>query len=195
MFKKGCVSWNKGLKVDKSVYPKMGHLEPHSDKSKDKMSLSREKFFKRGGTVWNKGKENPEMIGNTRGFKKGQTPWNKGKKNPLLSERNRTNNPQKKGKLSSTWKGGCAEYRKREALTRDDYTCQICGMREIEIMVVDHIKPKSIFPELRLEINNLMTLCPNCHARKTIREKKQKYDRDNYQKVVFNPENSYIIHI
>jgi len=154
--------------------------KPHSDKTKKKMSLSRKKFFENGGDVWNKGKENLEMIGNTRGFKKGSIPWNKGKKSPWLSERNRINNPQKKGKLSSTWKGGCMMYMKKQALIRDDYTCQICGMREPEIMVVDHIKPKSIFPELALEINNLMTLCPNCHARKTIREKKQKYDRKNY---------------
>ena len=114
-------------------------------------------------------------------FKKGNTPWNKGKKSPWLSERNRINNPQKKGDLASRWKGGCAEYRKREALERDDYICQKCEMREPEIMVVDHIKPKSIFPELATDLDNLMTLCPNCHARKTIREKKQKYDRKHYE--------------
>ena len=56
----------------------------------------------------------------------------------------------------------------------------MCGMTEPEIMQVDHIKPKSLFPELKAELTNLMTLCPNCHARKTIKEKKQKYDLKNY---------------
>jgi 5-methylcytosine-specific restriction endonuclease McrA len=126
--------------------------------------------------AWNKGLH----IWNGGGFKKGQTPWNKGIPSPELSERNRRNNPAKKGELSHTWKGGCIEYKKRQALIRDDYTCQICGMREVEIMEVDHIKPKSLFPELISEMNNLMTLCPNCHARKTIREKKQKYKIENY---------------
>jgi hypothetical protein len=138
---------------------------------------------KKGNIPWNKGKKNwmsESSMQSAIAKKRGRTPWNKGIPSPELSERNRINNPQKKGKLSSTWKGGCAEYQKIQALIRDDYTCQICGMREPEIMVVDHIKPKSVFPELKAELNNLMTLCPNCHARKTIREKKQKYRIENY---------------
>ena len=131
---------------------------------------------KKGNIPWNKGKH--IFLGG--GFKKGSIPWNKGKKSPELSERNRINNPQKKGEKASRWKGGCADYRKREALIRDDYTCQKCGMREVEIMIIDHILPKSVFPELIAELGNLMTLCPNCHARKTIREKKQKYDKKHY---------------
>lgn len=65
-------------------------------------------------------------------------------------------------------------YQRRNALIRDDYTCQICGLRDIEIMEIDHIKSKSKFPKLRYDLNNLITLCPNCHTRKTIRELKQK---------------------
>jgi 5-methylcytosine-specific restriction endonuclease McrA len=72
------------------------------------------------------------------------------------------------------WKGGCKEYWSKECKIRDDYICQICGHREPEIMVADHIKPKSVYPEFSCDINNLITLCPNCHARKTIREKKNK---------------------
>ena len=68
------------------------------------------------------------------------------------------------------WKGGIASLRVR-CKTRDDYTCQVCGLREPEIMDVDHIKAKAKFPELQYELNNLITLCPNCHRRKTIREK------------------------
>lgn len=44
-------------------------------------------------------------------------------------------------------------------------------MKDEVIVILDHIKPKSIYPELRFEMTNLQTLCPNCHARKTNAEK------------------------
>lgn len=55
---------------------------------------------------------------------------------------------------------------------RDNYTCQLCGLNEPEIMEVDHIKPKSMFPEIKNDMDNLMTLCPNCHKRKTVMDRK-----------------------
>lgn len=127
------------------------------------------------------------------GFKKGVKPWNKGKKLSLETKQKVSKSLKQKwgdthyrnnmsikhtGKTreqASNWKGGSLKWRKQQALIRDNYTCQICGLRDIEIMQIDHIKPQSIFPELSLEMNNLMTLCPNCHARKTVREKKQGY--------------------
>lgn len=69
------------------------------------------------------------------------------------------------------WKGGRINYLKRQARIRDDYTCQICGLRDIEITEIDHIKSKKDYPDLFHDINNLITLCPNCHRRKHIREK------------------------
>lgn len=71
-----------------------------------------------------------------------------------------------------SWAGGADKYWQRQALIRDDYTCRICGHREPEIMEVDHIIPRSVAPELTHEMNNLVTLCPNDHRRKTNREKK-----------------------
>lgn len=78
-----------------------------------------------------------------------------------------------KGKNHNSWTGGSEAYRKQRVLERDNYTCQCCGMRDEEIMSVDHIKPKSIYPELTKEMENMQALCPNCHARKTIRERKE----------------------
>lgn len=72
------------------------------------------------------------------------------------------------------WKGGSLSYLKRQVKVRDDYTCMICGFREPEIMQVDHIQPRAVYPELNLVLNNLMTICPNCNARKTIKEKRSK---------------------
>jgi len=154
-------------------------------KKGDKMTIEQRKKLSlshKGQAAWNKGipmsEEAREKASNS---KKGKVPWNKGKKCEYVSERNRINNPNKKGELSNTWKGGCWAYIKKQVLIRDNYTCQICGLRDVEIIQVDHIKPKSIFPELRLDLDNLMTMCPNCHARKTIIEKKNKYLRENYE--------------
>ena len=90
-------------------------------------------------------------------------PWNKGIPSPRFT-----------GKNNPRWKGGITpinekirhslEYKLwREAVfIRDDYTCQICGIRGVKLNA-DHIKPFAFFPELRLSIDNGRTLCYNCH--------------------------------
>ena len=73
--------------------------------------------------------------------------------------------------ISSIGQKGKGELTLRKyVLIRDDYICQVCGLKDKEIVVVDHIKPSALFPELKSDINNLQTLCPNCHTRKTNRE-------------------------
>jgi 5-methylcytosine-specific restriction endonuclease McrA len=79
--------------------------------------------------------------------------------------------PQMKANKNPSWAGGADKYWQRQAKIIDNYTCRVCGLRDPEIMEVDHIIPKSIAPELRHELNNLVTLCPNDHRRKTNREK------------------------
>lgn len=71
------------------------------------------------------------------------------------------------GKQPLSWRGGKLKYVIKMAKIRDKYTCQSCGLHEPEIMVVDHTIPRYIRPDLTLDMNNLKTLCPNCHARKT----------------------------
>lgn len=79
------------------------------------------------------------------------------------------------------WKGGITpintairmsyDYRLwREAvLKRDNYTCQICGIAgspgNFVLMHADHIKPFSLFPELRFAIDNGRALCVPCHEK------------------------------
>lgn len=89
-----------------------------------------------------------------------------------MSSESRARMSRGKGEKNHHWSGGNWRYWKKQALIRDDYICQVCGFREVEIMEVDHIKPKSKFPELIFTLDNLVTLCPNCHRRKTIRELK-----------------------
>jgi hypothetical protein len=107
-------------------------------------------------------------------FKKGFVPWNTGKIGVQVSSRKGKKYPELSGENSKKWKGTDDKYYRKKTLKRDDHTCRQCGLKDLEIMVVDHIKPKGKFPELRHMLDNLQTLCPNCHARKTIKELKQK---------------------
>lgn len=90
-------------------------------------------------------------------FRHGGGAWNKG----LPSEQ------------QANWQGGLTvlhegqrkapEYRlwRLAVYERDNYTCIWCGSKEkIE---ADHIKPFSLFPELRFAIDNGRTLCRKCH--------------------------------
>ena len=69
---------------------------------------------------------------------------------------------------SEAWKK--ARYQK---LKETNY-CECCGKEkgdETESgsrvkLSVDHIKPRSLYPELELDINNLQILCQNCGAGK-----------------------------
>jgi hypothetical protein len=65
-------------------------------------------------------------------------------------------------------------------IKRDKYTCQECGAKRGNgnVLHVDHIKPFSLFPELRYEVNNGRVLCMECH-RKT-----DSYCRKRYAKFV-----------
>lgn len=97
-----------------------------------------------------------------------------GKKRPPFSEewKRKIGENQKHGNLHHNWMGGNHKYWMKKTLLRDDYICQICGLREPEIMEVDHIKPTALFPNLKFDLSNLMTLCPNCHRRKTKKDRK-----------------------
>lgn len=81
---------------------------------------------------------------------------------------------KRRGYKNSAWKGGITpintairnsepyqEWRK-EVFKRDDFTCQDCGKRGVELHA-DHIKPFAYFPALRLDLQNGKTLCKPCH--------------------------------
>lgn len=51
-----------------------------------------------------------------------------------------------------------------EALRRSSARCQCCGVPGSQTQLhVDHIKPRSLFPQLALELSNLQVLCGDCN--------------------------------
>ena len=80
------------------------------------------------------------------------------------------------------WKGGVSkindrirqsvEYKlwRESVFKRDDYRCIWCGIRSAKglgriTIEADHIKPFSLYPELRFAIDNGRTLCAPCHRK------------------------------
>jgi len=68
----------------------------------------------------------------------------------------KTNAQNRHTEAYSTWRTSVFE--------RDNYTCTACGKRGGELNA-HHIKPFAKYPELRLDINNGITLCKNCHRK------------------------------
>ena len=58
---------------------------------------------------------------------------------------------------------------RRKVLERDNYTCVICGKPAEE---VDHIAPVSMGGAM-FDMNNLQSLCKQCHKEKTIEDRRK----------------------
>ena len=79
-----------------------------------------------------------------------------------------------RGEQHRWWKGGITpineairkslEYKlwRKAVFERDNFTCIWCDKKDKTIQA-DHIKPFSLFPELRFAIDNGRTLCHDCH--------------------------------
>ena len=54
-------------------------------------------------------------------------------------------------------------------LLASDCSCKICGNTSEKgaVLHVDHIKPRSLYPELALEESNLQVLCEDCNIGKS----------------------------
>jgi len=77
------------------------------------------------------------------------------------------------GGKNSAWKGGVTpantlmrvKFRKtmqKLIFERDDYTCQLCGIKGVDLQV-DHIQSWAEYVELRFSMDNCRTLCVDCH--------------------------------
>ena len=127
----------------------------HTLKARQKIKIAR---AKQGNKVWNSGLKG----------------WNLG--HPVSLETRRKLSEMQKGEKGNNWKGGIypvnkairdsLEYKlwRQSVFERDRFTCQDCGQLRGDIEA-DHIKPFSLFPELRFELSNGRTLCHNCHLK------------------------------
>jgi 5-methylcytosine-specific restriction endonuclease McrA len=56
-----------------------------------------------------------------------------------------------------------------EIFRRDRFTCTKCGIHSgcghVVVLNADHIKPFSLYPELRCDVSNGRTLCLDCHRK------------------------------
>ena len=59
-----------------------------------------------------------------------------------------------------------SEYKewRKAVLSRDNYTCQLCSIRNIKLHA-HHKKPKSTQPHLKFDLSNGICLFENCHNR------------------------------
>lgn len=89
------------------------------------------------------------------------------------------------GDKCQNWRGGITKkdklergkfrnYIQKQVFERDDYTCQLCGIRGKD-MTVDHIQPWAEYIELRFNISNCRTLCQSCHYEITFGKPKPKH--------------------
>jgi len=153
--------WNKGLKGFMSGHPayndgQMFRGKKHTEDSKEKMRLA-----KLGKKLGNYSEEHRAKISIAL----------KGKK-------------RKSGSSHYNWKGGITSENKRQralfrntchkqVLERDNFTCGECSKKGINLHV-NHIKEWAKFPELRFDLKNCVTLCVECHYRKTYGKEKKK---------------------
>jgi hypothetical protein len=114
----------------------------HTDKTKEKIGI--------------------KHIGNTNGFKKGGVPWNKGMKG------------YQSGNKHYNWRGGSGDrhkgqeydYWRSEVYKRDGFKCKIADENCKGKIEAHHILGWEEYPELRLNINNGITVCHYHHPRK-----------------------------
>lgn len=129
------------------------------------------------------GKKRPDLLGTGASktmFKKGVEVWNKGMKGFLAAEKHWSYGKARvdmMGENNPNWRGGVSQgnlkergslkYKiwRRSVFKRDNFACVICGDNKGGNLEADHIKPFSLYPESRFDINNGRTLCKPCHKK------------------------------
>ena len=59
--------------------------------------------------------------------------------------------------------GGNSRVWSQQVLSRDNYTCQICGDNKGGNLNAHHLNGWNTFPEQRFDLDNGVTLCTDCH--------------------------------
>ena len=53
---------------------------------------------------------------------------------------------------------------RRAILERDNFTCVLCGEKQVNLLQAAHIKPREKYPDEQYELTNGRTLCLKCHS-------------------------------
>jgi thymidylate synthase (FAD) len=124
-------------------------------------------LIKKWGYIFNV----PFQEDTNKSFKKGETPWNKNNKGYKIDIKNRKHNPLR-GSASHFWKGGITSERDKigswtglnssKVHKKNNYTCQKCGSNSSKLNV-HHIIPITVDISKAYDINNLTTVCEDCH--------------------------------
>lgn len=51
----------------------------------------------------------------------------------------------------------------KSVLERDNYTCQMCGSTNKDLLIVHHILSRDAYPRLIAVVSNGLTVCKKCH--------------------------------
>ena len=100
----------------------------------------------------------------------------RGKKNSMYGRRGKLSPRYIHGKASEAkleW--GRSEWKewRRKVFERDNFVCRICGKKG-GTLNAHHIKKRSLFPELKYNVDNGITLCKSYHQ--SICGKEEKYE-------------------
>ena len=159
-YQKGKPTWNDGMKGIYNLSEE--HKENIKKSIKDNPKIKATQFKK--GFKWSE-KNKSKRIDTIKERKSLS-----GEKNGMYG-RSKEKNPN--------WQGGLSYWRKefynsipykewqKGVFKRDNYKCQICQTtkRGGKILHAHHIKSFAKYPELRLNINNGLTLCNTCHSK------------------------------
>jgi hypothetical protein len=194
-FKKGQPSYNKGKHFSAEIRRKMSIAK--KGKPNPKLSEVRKRLFAEGILIHPKpmlGKHHTIetieriRIGNigkiNKHSKEGNERIAKYMRNRIVSEEtkmkvSRTRKEKEIAKLQNNprWKGGISfepytpefnKYLKEKIRKRDEFSCQICGLKEnSKRHAVHHID----YDKSNCKENNLITLCKRCHDKTNINRK------------------------